>query len=111
MPSKIKGKPVKILKYAFQSKHDINFVTLPEGLEVIGEHAFDSSRISKITISESVKEIGPFAFSSTFIENIIFPQELKKIDSCHSPMPHLRAYLCPIAWNTWANSPLAIALN
>ncbi|MCG8581036.1 MAG: leucine-rich repeat protein, partial [Bacteroidales bacterium] len=54
----------EIQKGAFDSTKDLKDITLPEGLEIIGESAFGGSGITDVIIPKSVTEIGESAFSN-----------------------------------------------
>ena len=68
LPNSIKT----IEKYAFWANHSIKKINLNEGLEKIGDSAFEKTKITSITIPSSVKEIGNNAFAG-------FYSRLKKI--------------------------------
>ena len=77
LPNSIKA----IEKYAFWANHSIKKITLNEGLEKIGENAFEKTKISSINIPSSVKEIGNGAFAGTKITSINIPSSVKEIGS------------------------------
>lgn len=56
--------------------------TVPEGIEIIGEDAFDSCNISNIIIPDGVIEIGERAFYSCNIINITIPEGVVEIGEC-----------------------------
>ena len=49
---------------AFSYLSNLSYINIPEGVEIIGEHAFQSSGLKSITIPKSVTEIGIDAFAS-----------------------------------------------
>lgn len=66
-PYKIEPTVTEIAAAAFaQSK--LKAVELPEGLEIIGDHAFDNSYLEKTSIPKSVRKIGTRAFMATGLE-------------------------------------------
>ena len=76
LPNSIKA----IEKYAFWANHSIKKITLNEGLEKIGENAFEQTKISSITIPSSIKEIGNGAFSSCYdLSQVTLNEGLEKI--------------------------------
>ena len=76
LPNSIKT----IEKYAFWANHSIKKITLNEGLEKIGENAFEQTKISSINIPSSVKEIGNGAFSSCYdLSQVTLNEGLEKI--------------------------------
>ena len=76
LPNSIKA----IEKYAFWANHSIKKITLNEGLEKIGENAFEKTKISSINIPSSVKEIGNGAFSSCYdLSQVALNEGLEKI--------------------------------
>lgn len=82
VPATYMGKPVKELgTYAFAHTDYIRRISLPEGLEVIGDHAFfdGSVHITEIQLPDSLKEIGEDAFSGCEITNIIIPDNVTTI--------------------------------
>ena len=53
----------KLEDNTFYDCKNLTSVTLPEGLESIGENCFKDTAIKEITIPKSVKSIGKSAFS------------------------------------------------
>ena len=76
----------EIAGYAFSytdglSDNNLTSVTMPEGLQYIGEHAFDGCHwISSITIPSTVKSIGERAFGYTAITEITVPASVASLD-------------------------------
>ena len=64
IPSSLGGFPVVgIGEYAFYNCHELEGVTIPEGVAAIGEYAFwNCFRLEGVTIPESVTSIGQYAF-------------------------------------------------
>ena len=77
----------QIGKYAFASDpytsgtSYVYFDELPEGLEYIGDYAFDRTRLSKtdITLPKGLKHIGDYAFYCTKLESVTFSEGLEYI--------------------------------
>jgi len=59
----IAGSVKSIGEEAFYKTTSLQTLTLPEGLESIGDRAFDGSKLDEVTIPASVKSIGEKAFS------------------------------------------------
>ena len=68
IPSSLGGFPVVgIGEYAFYNCHELEGVTIPEGVAAIGKYAFyNCFRLEGMTIPESVTAIGQYAFQSCF---------------------------------------------
>ena len=66
VPSSLGGFPVVgIGAYAFYNCHELEGVTIPEGVAAIGKYAFyNCFRLEGMTIPESVTAIGQYAFQS-----------------------------------------------
>jgi hypothetical protein len=50
--------------YSFIFCKNLNYILLPEGIENIGNHAFEGTSISRIELPSSLKKLGTFAFLS-----------------------------------------------
>ena len=67
---------------AFYKCSNLSKVTLNEGLEKIGDFAFNSTKITSITIPSSVKEINESAFHCCYnLSKVTFNEGLEKIGS------------------------------
>ena len=65
IPATVNGKPVtKIYTEVFYQRSDVTSVTLPEGLEYIGNKAFAETGITSISLPNSITGIGDKAFAS-----------------------------------------------
>lgn len=62
----------KIYKGLFSDAKKLQLVTLPAGLEEIGESAFANTEFSVLEIPASVTSIGQYAFSNTKINSVRF---------------------------------------
>ena len=62
----IKKGTTKISGYAFYEKENVATVTIPEGVDEIGEAAFYNSGLEKVSLPDSVKTLGEQAFSTSF---------------------------------------------
>lgn len=71
---------VKIIgRHAFYDvSHSKDFI-IPNSVVYIGESAFDDTIISNIILSDNTREIGDKAFYSAYIKKIILPNSIKKI--------------------------------
>lgn len=70
----------KIDAYAFNNCYMLEYVSLPDTLVSIGEHAFDYTAISDLQLPESLNELGDYAFSSnSSLENIIIPSGITEL--------------------------------
>ncbi len=56
-------------------------MTVPQGVEKIGEGAFSASRLSAIILPDSLREIGPSAFAHCFthLTELVIPSNVEKI--------------------------------
>ena len=74
IPDKINGVKVRsIADWAIQYKENVTELTLPEGLEIIGDGNFRGLKVKKIVIPGSVTSIGSSTFSySEYLEEIVF---------------------------------------
>ena len=79
----INGKSFRVTaigKYAFMSCYNITSVSLPKGLERIGDYAFFDVRLSSLVIPEGVVSIGKEAFAHTYNLTLLeLPSTLKYI--------------------------------
>lgn len=73
VPQMIAGLPVtRIEQVAFASRYTLESVALPDGLQIVGEAAFQQCKnLKKIYIPNSVKKINQSAFSSCYSLNEI----------------------------------------
>lgn len=82
----------EIAPYTFNGANNLNKVTLPPGIKVIGKYAFSAKHISKesyeqgvrgldtIILPEGLEEIGQAAFAGRPLSNgVVFPSTLKTI--------------------------------
>jgi len=67
--SSIQGMTV-VNDHEFENCRFVKKVTLPEGVEVIGEYAFASNSIIKVDIPDSVTTIKPYAFKNASVNKI-----------------------------------------
>lgn len=73
----IKADIENISEYAFSSFTFVKEISLPEGLESIGEAAFQYTKISELTLPDSVSHIGDYAFSGNInLTEITLPKNL-----------------------------------
>ena len=81
IPTYIAGLPVtRIGNNAFDGITTLNSVTLNEGLQIIGDQAFQNTSITEITIPSTVTRIGTSAFSGvTTLTNVTLNYGLQTI--------------------------------
>ena len=74
IPEKLGGYPVAVIgNKAFSGCAGIADVTVPDGVEMIGNSAFGSSSLRRIVIPASVERIGYYAFADCWeMESIVF---------------------------------------
>ena len=79
---------------AFCLCENLNEVSLPITLEIIGEKAFASSGITKIDVPDGVPEICNGAFARCYyLESVILPASLQKIGwNCFEDCDDVRVY-------------------
>lgn len=74
LPSSI----TKILPYAFANCECLQKIKLPPNLEIIGNNAFDNTKIRKITIPSSVKSLGSYLFRNCpWLESVSLPDSIR----------------------------------
>ncbi len=81
IPGEIEGEPVVKLGGASFEREDLEEVTIPDSVEVIGSYAFFVNDLTEVTIPDSVEEIGIFAFSTNDLTEIIIPDSVEEIGS------------------------------
>lgn len=87
VPSKINGKPVRIIREYFTSKNvDILYMKLPDSVRRISHHAFwynygRCKSLQYIDLGKGVEYIDAAAFASTRLNAISFPKSLKQLDT------------------------------
>ena len=94
----------KIGKYAFASDilrscyTYVYFDELPEGLEYIGDHAFEGTRLrnAKVTFPKRLEHIGDHAFYAAKLESVTFSEGLKHIGRCAFQYTKLKSVTFPI---------------
>lgn len=76
------GPVVRISDNLFKGNNNIISVTLPSGIEYIGEYAFSScTSLQSINLPEGIKAIDNYAFySCTKLNNVVLPRTLSKIE-------------------------------
>ena len=81
IPAEIDGVKVRsVADWALQYKQNVTRITLPEGLETIGQGAFRACPISVIEIPDSVKSIGNYAFvNCEELESIVIGDGVESI--------------------------------
>ncbi len=65
IPATVNGKPVtKIYTEVFCERSDVTSITLPEGLQYIGNKAFAETSITTLSLPNSITGVGDMAFAS-----------------------------------------------
>ena len=82
IPQTINSKPVtKIADNAFEKLIQVKTISLPDGLKIIGEKAFNYNAITELIIPDSVIEIGKEAFGfCTYLTDVKLPKSLLVIN-------------------------------
>lgn len=71
-----------INEYAFRDCLDLESVTLHSGIKVIGDAAFQNTRIKNIVLPEGLIRIDRYAFSGCkYLSSIVLPKTMKEIGS------------------------------
>ncbi|MBC2148589.1 MucBP domain-containing protein [Listeria booriae] len=69
----------KIGDYAFRGSTSIFSALIPGSVKEIGECAFSVSDLKRLTIEEGVEVIGNYAFDFTYLDEVILPASMKYI--------------------------------
>lgn len=56
-------------------------VKIPDGVRVVGNMAFEGSRITAAELPGSLREIRPFAFAHTLLREVELPESLEQVDA------------------------------
>ena len=60
---------------------DAEEITVPEGVERIGDNAFQKNQfLRSVTLPSTLRSIGPCAFAETGLEQVVFPPSLRSIE-------------------------------
>lgn len=95
IPNEIAGiRVVSIGKQAFYKK-GINLLTLPSGLKVIKEDAFEFNELEEVIIPKLVKVIGNRAFANNNIEVLTLPDHVKSLGKWCFAMNKIKAVKIP----------------
>lgn len=73
IPTIIKGAAVREIDSSVFSGKSITSVSLPEGLEVIGNGAFQNNSLKEVIIPPTVTNIGAYAFESNQLKTVTLP--------------------------------------
>lgn len=79
----VKEGTIAIADYAARNNLNINQITLPDSLKIVGDYAFELCyNLNKVIVSESsqLEHIGYASFRSTGIDGIYLPSTLRTID-------------------------------
>lgn len=84
IPKEIDGHKVKVIgNYSFGKSYcskGVKSVTIPNGVETIGDMAFNQQFLTNVKIPDSVTTIGYQAFNSNAITDLVIGDGVKKID-------------------------------
>lgn len=82
IPGEVNGvKVTAIGNRVFARNNLLSSVTIPEGIESIGEEAFLFCKISNVDLPTTLKRIGKYAFAATDIESIKIPASVTSIET------------------------------
>ncbi|WP_028975471.1 leucine-rich repeat domain-containing protein [Spirochaeta cellobiosiphila] len=80
VPRTIKGLPVVGIEWpGFYENKNVRNVSLPEGLQSLGQGVFESSALEKINLPESLSKIGQATFAGSSLSSITLPSHIKEI--------------------------------
>jgi len=85
VPEKIDGITVKGLSGTFRDNTSVTAITVPDGIEFIGDYAFYSLQANTnkdvtINLPNTIKYIGKYAFARTGLDNFSIPQGVEAIN-------------------------------
>ncbi len=111
IPSIYNNLPVtRIGDHAFEGRHSLKSITIPNGVTSIGQQAFTfCNNLTSVTIPSSVTSIGYCAFYGCPLKSIVIPKSVTSIgEAAFSGYPDLTIY-CeaasqPAGWNSYWNS-------
>lgn len=69
----------QIKNFAFSGCSNLSSVTLPKGLQYIGQQAFASAKFTSIVLPDSLLDIGSGAFTQSGLTSIVIPNNIKVI--------------------------------
>lgn len=69
-----------VVPSAFIGDTDLRSLTIPEGVETIGDNAFSNSAIETIKLPESLVKISQFAFSKSNLTEITIPKNVERLE-------------------------------
>ena len=72
-------KVTKIGEHAFADRNIIDALTIPDGVESIGDFAFSNNALNSVAIPNNVTNIGEGAFSENQLTSVGIPESLKTI--------------------------------
>ncbi len=66
--------------YGFSSNSDIRYIHIPDGVNIIGSNAFNSSSLQSVDLPTVMEEIGPYAFAyCESLTHICMPSTLERM--------------------------------
>ena len=68
-----------IVKYAFADTPSLETITVPNGLESIGDHAFKGTSLKGIVLPNTLKSLGEYAFEGTQLSSIVIPSSVTEM--------------------------------
>lgn len=80
-----------LVKYSGQAKN----IVIPDGIKIIGDSAFEGSKIESVIIPDSVVEIGNYAFYNSNLSQIVLGQNIQKIGFCAFEGTEIKEIIIP----------------
>ena len=83
LPDNYNGNIYEIHKHAFTYNGDVTKITIPEGIDVVGEYAFAvCSSLKEVSLPTTIQSLGFSAFRNcSSLKSIKLPQSIKKIET------------------------------
>ena len=85
---------------AFAGCRNLTGVTIPDGVEKIGERAFDNSGITSLALPDSVTVIEEYAFNNCSLNNLTLSTNLTKIGNYAFYGTNVKSVVIPASVNT-----------
>lgn len=91
---------------AFENCH-LKSIIIPDTVKIVGESAFEGNRLEKATIPSSVKQIGDFAFMSNKLNTVELTDGLEEIGEATFSSNHITTLNIPSTVRKIGNSAFA----